>query len=227
MLKHENFRVVFCAIESLTCKYERNTIYVWPTNTSWNDFKYKTHSTFVLHLENDKVVSGEALVSVLADDKPEYADYIGLGNRIRSNFDDTTFELPKDSFFTLLPSISHYRNLVRDIGIELVSNVLTALNDLVYTNENNRTAPWLEKAQSSDVFQKSFLRNSEPFFAYYNAADIIKGLDLEELDYVSNNLDLSFKLDGFSNNHDIRLRFRPSGLVPKRINVLIGENGLG
>lgn len=226
-MKEEKYQIVFCARKRQVGQYERNTIYIWPTNTSWNDFKYKTHGMFVLHSENDQVISSEVLVSVLTEDESEHSDYIGLGNRIDSNLDYTEFELPKESFFSLLPSISEYRNLVRDVGPELASRVLEALNDLVYTNENKETAPWLAKALSSDVFQKSFLRNSEPFFAFYNAADIIKGLDFEELDYISSSLDLSFKLDGFSSNHEIKLRFGSSGLVPKRINILIGENGLG
>lgn len=225
--KNKKFRVLFCSKQRSFGQYNKNTIYIWATDNSWNDFRYKTHGTFVVHLDNDQIISGNILVSVLNDEQSEHSDFVGLGNRFSAGKQDFELELPEKAFYCLLPSISEYRTIVQDIGSLQASAILKSLNDLVFTNEYNQTASWFKEAVISDVFQKSFMRNSEPFFAFHNAADIIKGLDFEELDYISSYLRLNFKLDGFNNSHELNLKFGSSGLIPKRINILIGENGLG
>ncbi|WP_161492498.1 AAA family ATPase [Oceanisphaera profunda] len=224
---NNSLEVVFCSEKKSTNQCEINTIYVCSKNSSWNDFKHKTHGMFILHLDNSQVFSGEIIMSVKNEEQKDFSDYIGLGNLLNSANRKSELKLPEHSFFSLLPSISDYRNLVRNAGVAQASRILSALNDLVFTNEYNKSVPWLIEALNSDVFHKSFMRNSEPFFAFYNAADIIKGLKFEELDYISSELDLSFKLDMFNNKHELKLRFGSGGLLPKRINILIGENGLG
>ncbi|MEF1256377.1 AAA family ATPase [Vibrio sp. M260112] len=218
------FKVEFSSKQRKVGSYDKNIIYVWPTDEGWNDFKYKTHGLFVVKLEDDQIISGSVLIAVQDQSENDDISYTGLGNQITSISDKNA---KADFFFSLLPSIGEYRNIVRDVGVPMASKILNSLNDLVYTNEQEKDAPWLEGAQNSEVFQKSFMRNSEPFFAFYNAGDILKGLDFENLDYISNTLNLKFKLDGFLNEHELELRFGNSDLVPKRINILIGENGLG
>ncbi|MBF4400856.1 hypothetical protein EAY31_24550, partial [Vibrio anguillarum] len=44
---------------------------------------------------------------------------------------------------------------------------------------------------------------------------------------ISQELDLNFSLDGFKNQHTIPLKYDHQSIIPKRINVLIGKNGLG
>lgn len=225
MLKNKPYRVIFCSEKRKVGGYKTDTIYVWPTHDGWNDFKYKTHGMFAVKLEDDLVVSGSILMSVASDEHSDKLEYTGQGNRFSSN--TLEYNLNDQSYFSLLSSIGDYRNLVREVGANQASKILSSLNDLVFVNEYEKNALWLNNAIDSEVFQKSFMRNSEPFFAYYNAADVLKGLDFETLDYISNTLDLKFKLDGFINDHELELRFGRSGLIPKRINVLIGENGLG
>lgn len=227
MQNDKKFRVLFCSERKILDPLDKNTIYIWSTNDSWNDFRYKTHGMFVLQLDDHKIVEGNILVSVLKDDVLVEPGYTGLGNRFISGRKDFEVELPETAFFSLLPSISDYRRLVQEVGEARASMTLRSLNDLVFAGGYPKTVSWYSAAIDSDVFQKSFMRNSEPFFAFHNAADIIKGLDFEELDYISNRLELNFKLDGFKNSHEMSLRFGSDDFVPKRINVLIGENGLG
>lgn len=203
-----------------------NTIYVYPEDNKWNDFKYKTHCSYLIKRESSYSISGNILVSIVDKDM-ERSEYTGLGNI----FDDNPRVIEREHvdklFFTLLPSISDYRELVKSVGPEKTAEILSSLNDLVFFSKYKKNTSWLKKSLQSDVFKKSFMRNSEPFFAFHNAADIIRGLEFEELEYISKKLELSFKLDGFKNEHKLTLNFGSSDIVPKRINILIGENGLG
>jgi predicted ATPase len=55
----------------------------------------------------------------------------------------------------------------------------------------------------------------------------MSGLIDEDISGISKDLLLKFKLDGFNNEHEINLRYESDSLIPKRINVLIGKNGVG
>tara|TARA_B100001063_G_scaffold22730_1_gene17324 strand:- start:1918 stop:3558 length:1641 start_codon:yes stop_codon:yes gene_type:complete len=222
----KKLKVILCSSQRGYGEYQKNTIYLWPTKDRWNDFKFKTHGMFVVHLENSSVISGEILFAVNTSIHSVVGEFTGIGNfvELENNGD---LELFQHNYFSLLPSLSSYRSIVSEAGNEFASLILTSLNDIVVFNNEKLAPKWLSKSLNSDVFNKSFMRNSEPFFAFHNASDILRGLNFEELDYVSSELDLSFQLGAFNNKHELKLRFSPSGLVPKRINILIGENGLG
>ncbi|HDG1711444.1 TPA: AAA family ATPase, partial [Kluyvera ascorbata] len=112
-------------------------------------------------------------------------------------------------------------------------NILKSMNDIVYLNEfrteinDDSISQYVNEFLNSSAFNLSFIRNSEGYFAFRNAGDVIRGLDNESLSYISNKLVLTFKLDCFNNEHEVSLNYNPNGLIPKRINILIGENGLG
>jgi energy-coupling factor transporter ATP-binding protein EcfA2 len=55
----------------------------------------------------------------------------------------------------------------------------------------------------------------------------LKGLSNENFDAISNNLELTFQLPNFATPHKLSFRFTGSEIIPKRINILIGKNGLG
>jgi predicted ATPase len=128
-------------------------------------------------------------------------------------------------FFTLQPTYQDYRTLVESMGLRGSKAVLKSINDLVqFKNEEPK---WFTQAIESKVFQLGFMRNSEPFFAFHNAGSVLAGVKYEDLSAISNDLELSFKLEGFSENHKLRLKFDSKSLIPRRIAVLIGKNGLG
>ncbi|MCL1056477.1 AAA family ATPase [Shewanella gelidimarina] len=128
-------------------------------------------------------------------------------------------------FFTLLPNMQEYRNIVRESGPELAGLFLMSINDLVYYKQSQ--TDWFDEALSSRVFKQKFMRKSESFFAFHNADTLLSGLEDEDVSVISKNLLLNFKLDGFNNEHEINLRYESDSLIPKRINVLIGKNGVG
>tara|TARA_R110000737_G_scaffold352273_1_gene397586 strand:+ start:23024 stop:24649 length:1626 start_codon:yes stop_codon:yes gene_type:complete len=128
-------------------------------------------------------------------------------------------------FFTLLPSMQDYRNIIRKSGIEFAELFFLSINDLVYYKLSQSN--WFEEALSSKVFKQKFMRKSESFFAFHNAENLLSGLEDEDISGVSKNLLLKFKLDGFNNEHEINLCYESDSLIPKRINILIGKNGVG
>lgn len=71
------------------------------------------------------------------------------------------------------------------------------------------------------------MRNSEPFYAFNNADSVLNGVEEELFEGISEKLKLSYKLDGFENAHELNLNYKQSGFIPKRINILIGKNGIG
>lgn len=134
-------------------------------------------------------------------------------------------EKKRTRFFTLLPSMQDYRNIVRESGPELAELFFSSINDLVFYK--SLQPGWFDEALNSEAFKKRFIRKSESFFAFHNAENLLSGLEDEDISVISQNLLLKFKLDGFSNEHEVNLRYESDSLIPKRINVLIGKNGVG
>jgi len=86
---------------------------------------------------------------------------------------------------------------------------------------------WLDLAVQSDVFSMSFVRESEAFFAFKNAGPLLRGLDMEEAGRLSPIFSIQFQLAGSRNPHDLRFTFDHNAVLPKRVAVVIGKNGVG
>lgn len=200
----------------------------------WNDFTYKIRCEFrVLSKESGASHSGDMLIGILAPKnikggaaKDFMADYRSLQSAVELLNENNT---PKSSdsirFFTMLPNMNSYRKLVDALGPEETQKFLSAVNDLVYFKD--KSCDWFTDATDSDVFSLGFMRNSEAFFAYSNADSLIDGVEEEIFSGISQNLHLQYSLEGFENQHQIKLIYDSKSCIPKRINVLIGKNGLG
>ena len=206
---------------------------------SWNDFGYKIRCKCKLfNPYTEKEVSFESFIGFLpplkGKDSNLYKDYsnyfsahgtsladmIGYIEHLESNDSIGEFR-----FFTMLPSMGAYRDAVHQLGPELLADVLEVINDLVYYKD--KKANWFTDAINSEAFSLGFMRNSEPFFAYSNADSVLGGVEEEVFDGISQKLTLKYNLEGFKNEHEIKLNYDQSGYIPKRINILIGKNGLG
>ena len=64
-------------------------------------------------------------------------------------------------------------------------------------------------------------------FAFHNAETLLNGLPDEDLTRISNQFYLEYDLGGKHERNKFNLDFDLSSVLPKRINVLIGRNGLG
>lgn len=129
--------------------------------------------------------------------------------------------------FTMLPSIAEYRRLVRVLGPALTSDVLLALNDIVALAEFRPDSEIPVVVPNTPLFQQSFVRSSEAFFAYKNAGPVLQGVESEEFNRMPAEILLDFQLDGRRNRHKLQFRFDHKGDLPKRIAVVIGKNGVG
>jgi len=208
--------------------------------TDWNDFGYHIRCDLTAKLvDSDISISDSLLIGFLSPEGSSELDikefeegYIGLKvalNNLNIGKGEKISSEKIPNFFSLLPSIQSYRNFVKQIGVNSANNLLFELNDLVVHKEKNDSVEWLESAIKSKVFVLAFMRNSEPFFAFHNGGSVLAGEGQENFKAISTALDLSFKLDGFRNSHELMLRFDSAddNLIPKRINVFIGKNGLG
>ncbi|RYD26997.1 MAG: AAA family ATPase, partial [Lysobacteraceae bacterium] len=135
-------------------------------------------------------------------------------------------ELP--AFFTMLPHMGAYRDIVAYLGPETGAKALIAMNEVVATDEGMTSPSWFRDAKESQVFKKGFLRSSEAFFAWANAGSMLYGLEHEQVGRISDTFNIRFQLAGRPNKHDLSFRFDVNeDILPRRFAVVIGENGVG
>ncbi|MEZ8405280.1 hypothetical protein CWO23_20975 [Vibrio splendidus] len=214
---------------------KENEVLLWSEGESWNDFGYKIHCICRLINPSDgKPFEVRMLVgffeprSAISDERIKRINYkssslMDMLPLIRSL--DREGELDKLGFFTMLPNMQAYRTAVSSLGPDVLDQVLSVTNDVVlYKDKKN---DWLDHAMATEVFKLGFMRNSEAFFAFSNADSVLGGVEEEKFDGISQNLTLKYKLESFNNDHEIKLNYEQSGYIPKRINILIGKNGLG
>jgi len=233
----ESLEIYFAFVE---IEPKPGQVIIYVDENTWNDFGFRIHCHFTAKLHNsDKVIQSGILFGFLpqtdnvkSDKKVFEQDYSSLNNALESrnvsrNEKISSKDMPK--YFTLLPNIQAYRTLVSELGADHTTNILSQLNDLVINKVRDSSQVWFEEVIKSKVFVLAFMRNSEPFFAFHNAASVLAGEGEENFEAISHELDLTFKLDGFTNQHEVKFRFGSTqgNLIPKRINILIGENGLG
>ncbi|EBW3224712.1 hypothetical protein DPD17_26845, partial [Salmonella enterica subsp. enterica serovar Ago] len=116
------------------------------------------------------------------------------------------------------------RELVENYGVEEANKILFAINDITLTVRDSESQRYKNVALGTDIFNKSFIRNSESYFAYKNSSSVLKGLNYESVGLLSKNITLSSK----EVQHPIlSFNFDHHSELPKRVSILIGENGVG
>lgn len=131
-------------------------------------------------------------------------------------------------YFTMLPDMESYRRIIRQLGPDETRIVLRAMNDMVEAEDRPIGRPWLRAARESQIFLSAFLRQSESYFTWKNAAPILRGVGFEELDRISEGVRVQFHLAGRPNAHDLKFRFSHVGdVLPSRFAIVIGKNGVG
>jgi ABC-type cobalamin/Fe3+-siderophores transport system ATPase subunit len=133
----------------------------------------------------------------------------------------------KSMFFSMLDDSESYRQIVKQLGVEQANNVLISINDVVASREVSPQPKWLQEVAQHNSFQVGFMQHYSKFFAYHNAGSILRGLKEETLFGISKELKLEFELASFESKFEVGFTFDPDSYIPKRICILIGENGLG
>lgn len=206
-------------------------VVITPTSERWNDFGYKIRCNFkvCINKELDPMEGSLLLGFLFVDDQEKntvfYNEKDSIDDIIQRSSSSTVSAGHLPRFFTLLPDLQSYRTLHEAYGRNYLELFLRSVNDLSYYKNTNEE--WFKLAIETEVFTHGFMRNSEPFFAFHNADSILIGEELVDEVGISNNLNLSFKLEGVNEPHELSFLFSHDSIVPKRICVIIGKNGVG
>lgn len=215
------YSIYFAWTPSNLRAYGKPRIVLSPTQDKWNDFTHRTN--FTCALVDAKVIQFTTNIHLsFLETKETAVDVVRNILQRTSPFEST--ELPP--FYTIQRSLEEYRKIRNILGSEKTFEFLRAINDLVAL-KTGKLPDWFQEATTSEPFELSFMRNSQTFFAYHNAAYVLKGTEHKEESGISKSLKLKFKLPSFENFHEIDFSFEHEGKVSKRIAVVIGENGVG
>ena len=208
MKKKENFYKVkiFQDSDDISQLNPREVAFIEQQDT-WNDFSHHIRYVFYAVDSKGKSFKGDIFLSTNSDKKLETKNYT--------------------SFFSMLPTMQDYRSLVSIISPEEANIFLESINDIVNLQTARANTIALDFIKTQEIFKLAFMRNSESFFTYHNAVDILKGLEHESVSSISTTLNLNFKLDSFINEHKFTFNFNLQSILPKRICAVIGKNGIG
>ncbi|WP_193166132.1 AAA family ATPase [Microbulbifer hainanensis] len=195
-------------------------IVIVPSLRDWDDFGHKIYASYYLIRDNIYIQEGKILLGFIENDR-EIKKKLYKNEQLLISSE----ELP--TFFTMRQDMEAYRALIHEKGTDRALQLLSELNDLVYARKSRKPQKWLSTALESEVFKLGFMRSSDQFFTFHNAESILDGVKAERLDRISTTLHLKFKLDAFNNDHQIDFEFSSDDPLPRRVNVLIGRNGLG
>lgn len=227
-LDDKNEWSVYFTTESLEFAFDNVSspaIVFSPSRDKWNDFNYRCRYDFTVFQEgvesNFDGFEGSLFLGFTGKDHRVLEDgLIEISESLVSAKD-----LPP--YFTLLGGMNEYRKFISELGVGLANQLLLKFHDLVALRRPHKQPAWMDEALKSKAFNLAFMRNAEPFYAFHNAGSLLDGLDREEFRNMSEDLSLVYDLDGFKGRHQLKLRFDHDDFLPKRINVLIGRNGLG
>ncbi|MBD9524280.1 AAA family ATPase [Ensifer sp. ENS02] len=223
----EQFKLFFSSqTPSDARSIENNTILITPSGDSFDDFRFKTRINVFVRRDSARLIAEfSGMIGFLQSSNEEVngADLIKSAARDKAVVPED--DLPK--FFTLLPDLDAYRQLVADADVAGAREVLLKTCDLVALGEFSANSPIVRDAPNTAVFQYSLTRTAEAFFAYKNAGPILRGLGHEEIGRMSPTIAVSFKLTAFENKHELRFNFDHTGFLPKRMAIIIGKNGVG
>jgi hypothetical protein len=186
-----------------------DTIMIVFSTNSWNDFGHSARAEFYICGRRGGANGTQVTVNV------NCPGYIGfLSKQSEDNLIEKLKKLDSlvlkagdtDHYFTMLHSMEEYRAIVSAFGKKYAQNILKSLNDLVAHTELNTSANWVTSATNTEVFKRSFLRQSESYFAFKNAGSVLRGLDAENFSSISQSLSVSFKLENTINDHELTFK---------------------
>jgi energy-coupling factor transporter ATP-binding protein EcfA2 len=222
MGKEPAYRIYFAWTASSVRSSSEPTIVFSPTSDKWNDFTHKTNfKCKLLNAPSAPRFSTDVYLAFLST-KDTSVDHVR--NLLRKSSKMESSALP--AFYTMQLNLEAYRQVVTKLGSKEALEFLVAINDLVAL-KMKKPPKWFETAVTSKPFTLSFMRSSQTFFAFHNAAYILRGKEQKVESGVSRRLKLRFKLPSFENAHELDLCFEHESKASKRIVIIIGKNGVG
>ncbi|MHA6829211.1 AAA family ATPase [Ralstonia pseudosolanacearum] len=221
-----DFKVMLGAAPSINSPLPPFSALVIPSSYKWNDFGFRTSVEIHARLEGQQF-EFPAFFGYITSTKDELSDARKLEEMMEADSELTIAAQGSQRFFTMLSSMEDYRRIVTRLGTEAAGRLLIALNDVVALAELVPKSNIPKLAADTPVFQKSFIRTAESFFAFKNAGAILRGVEEERFGRMSEEIEVKFLLSGRKNAHELKFRFDHSADLPKRIAVVIGKNGVG
>jgi energy-coupling factor transporter ATP-binding protein EcfA2 len=211
-----------------TKQYLRENLYIliFVKTSSWDDFGYETHSEYAVYDNDRQLTSGSLYLAFLEQKGDSIKGQSDLDKELASSQGFVSGEkLP--IAITMHMSMQAYRKIIGDLGVDISNRVLFAINDMAYLRVEQPKSTSFSLGVKSSVFNQSFLRKSDSFFAYQNAESILRGLEYESFDSTSEVAHVKFGLAGFYNKHNLVFNFKGNEIFSNRVCVLIGKNGTG
>jgi len=224
--KNDDYNLYF-----LTSTYQRspdhnNYIKIVPSRGDWNDFGYLSKVDVSVYNKKYKhEISLKGYIGFLnSEDKKN-----GKAELIRrvenNNFNSSLKEF--NDYFVMLQDMNYYRILVKSFGVTESRKILDLINDVISKRNDPNSESNRKKAINTDIFNKSFIRESESYFTFKNAYTVLSGAQYEELGNLSQHIKISYANSINEENVSYTFNFDHDHDLPKRISIIIGENGVG
>ncbi|HDU2899991.1 AAA family ATPase [Klebsiella aerogenes] len=225
MNKNDNYEIIFgSSAYVVNINKSSKYINIYPDKNNFNDFGLDSKVFIdIVDKEINKNISLPGFIGFIEDYKDLNGKY--ALDAISKNIEQLSLLNEKPYFFfTMLRELKDYRELVENYGVEEANKILFAINDITLTVRDSESQRYKNVALGTDIFNKSFIRNAESYFAYKNSSSVLKGLNYESVGLLSKNITLSSK----EVQHPIlSFNFDHHSELPKRVSILIGENGVG
>ncbi|ENR8891345.1 TPA: AAA family ATPase [Citrobacter koseri] len=225
MNKNDNYEIIFgSSAYVVNINKSSKYINIYPDKNNFNDFGLDSKVFIdIVDKEINKNISLPGFIGFIEDYKDLNGKY--ALDAISKNIEKLSLLNEKPYFFfTMLRELKDYRELVENYDVEEANKILFAINDITLTVRDSESQRYKNVALGTDIFNKSFIRNSESYFAYKNSSSVLKGLNYESVGLLSKNITLSSK----EVQHPIlSFNFDHHSELPKRVSILIGENGVG
>jgi len=223
-----DFNVMFGVSEPEVSDLRAFDVLIIPSAEKVKDFGFRTRVDIHARLDGDlESLAVSGYLGFVTSTPDELSDLRKIEENLSVTSQLTIAASESQHFFTMLPTLDDYRRLVRIVGGDVAAKLLLAINDVVALGELQPSSNIPKLASATQVFQKSFIRTSESFFAFKNAGPILRGVDSEQFGRMSKDIEISFQLSGLVNKHRLQFRFDHESDLPKRIAVVIGKNGVG
>ncbi|WP_258045384.1 AAA family ATPase [Escherichia coli] len=226
--KNKNYSLYFLITNNQQISDSGNYIKIVPSRSDWNDFGYLSRVEISIFNKKEckDIISLNGYIGFLNSEE-ERNGKAELIRRVKKKEESNLKDEGFNDYFVMLQDMNNYRRLVRFFGVNESKNILNFINDVVSKKSDASAENLRKKAISSDIFNKSFIRESESYFTFKNAGTVLSGIQYEELGNLSQHIKISYSNKVNEEDVSYVFNFDHEHDLPKRISIIIGENGVG